>query len=211
LPGLTNVDPKVPARYDIGTNTLVEAGVSPLVMLRWGRWASGNVDVTDIATGATYAVNLKTSSLHWIESADSAAPPVMPQFGNYTYALIGATSPTDHSGNVGVLNNATLNADFTNQLVAATFDISINNFNVIATGDGVIGAQFGLPAHQFAGTINGGTISPIQGTPQGSFSGFFSGPGGSVPGVPGGAGLSYTISDQQGVLVVDGVAAFKGP
>jgi hypothetical protein len=29
--------------------------------------------------------------------------------------------------------------------------------------------------------------------------------------VPGGAGLSYTISDQQGVFVVDGVAAFKGP
>jgi hypothetical protein len=211
LPGLTNVDPKDPARYDIGTNTLVESGVSPLVMLRWGRWAAGDANVTDLANGATYAVNLKTSSLHWIESADSAAPPVIPQFGNYTYALIGATSPTDHAGNVGVLNNATLNADFTNQVVAATFDISISNFNVIATGGGFIGAQFGLPAHQFAGTINGGTISPIQGTPQGSFSGFFSGPGGSVPGVPGGAGLSYTISDQQGVLVVDGVAAFKGP
>jgi len=211
MPGLTNGDPQNPARYDIGTNTLVESGVSPLVMLRWGRWAGDNADVTDLLSGSAYAVNLKLSSLHWIESADSAAPPVMPQFGTYTYALIGATAPTDHSGNVGVLNNASLSADFTNQLVAASLDISINNFNVIATGDGVIGAQAGLPAYQFTGTINGGIINPVQGTPQGTFSGFFSTPGGTVPGVPGGAGLSYSISDQQGLVVVDGVAAFKGP
>ena len=209
LPGLTGLSN--PARYDIGTNTLSQSDVSPLVMLRWGRWSGGDVVVTDVGSGATYALDLQQRSLHWIESADSAAPPVMPQFGTYTYALIGASAPTDRSGNIGTLNNASLNANFTSQLVSASFDISINNINVIATGDGVIGAQAGLPAHQFTGAINNGVINPALGTPQGTFSGFFSAPGSNTPGVPGGAGLSYSISDGQGLFIVDGVAAFKVP
>jgi len=135
----------------------------------------------------------------------------MPQFGTASYALIGATVPTDRAGNTGILNNASLNANFTSQLVSASFDITINNLNIVATGDGAIGAQLGLPAHQFGGVINGGIISPIQGTPTGSFSGFFSAPGGTVPGVPGGAGLTYSIGDGQGIIVVDGAAAFRGP
>ena len=210
LPGLTNTGTPEAARYDIGTSAIAESDVSPLVMLRWGRWAGGDVNVTGLTT-QTYTVNLGQRSLHWIEGADSAAPPVMPQFGTASYALIGATVPTDRAGNTGILNNASLSADFTNQLVSAAFDITINNLNIVATGDGVIGAQAGLPAHQFSGNINGGIINPIQGVPTGSFSGFFCAPGGTVPGVPGGAGLTYSIGDGQGTIVVDGAAAFRGP
>jgi hypothetical protein len=124
---------------------------------------------------------------------------------------MGATSPTDRAGHSGVLNNASLSADFTHQFVNATFDVTINNVNLFATGNGAIGASAGLAAHQFSGTINGGAISSTQTTPQGSFSGFFSGAGGSQPGVPGGAGLTYTITDGQGGLTVDGAAAFRHP
>jgi hypothetical protein len=180
-------------------------------MLRWGRWTGGTVDVTNLVTNISHTVNLSNQSMHWVESADSAAPPVMPQFGTATYAVIGATPPTDRVGNAGFLHNATLAADFTNQLVSASLDITINQVNVVATGVGTIGALGGLPAHHFSGAINGGVISTTQGTPQGTFSGFFSGPGGTVSGVPGGAALTYSITDGQGLFTIDGAAAFRGP
>jgi hypothetical protein len=134
----------------------------------------------------------------------------MPQFGTATYALIGATKPTDRDGHVGVLNNASLTADFTHQLVGASLDLTVNNVNVIATGNGTIGSP-GLAAHQFEGSFNGGVISTTQGTPLGTFSGFFSAPGGSSPQVPGGAGLTYSVTDGLGGLTVDGAAAFRKP
>jgi hypothetical protein len=210
MPGVTNTTPVEAARYSLGTSATSESDVSSLVMLRWGRWSGGSATVTNIATSASYAVDLTQRSLHWIEGADSSAPPVMPQFGTANYALIGATSPTDRAGNVGMLNNAALSADFTHQSVSASFDVTVNHVNIIATGDGSIG-QAGLAAHQFAGSITGGVISTTQTAPQGSFSGFFSAPGGTVPGTPGGAGLTYTLTDGQGGLAVDGAAAFRGP
>jgi hypothetical protein len=210
MPGVTNAAPAESARYSLGTSVNAESGASSLVMLRWGRWSGGSATVTNLASSAIYAVDVNQRSLHWVEGADSAAPPVMPQFGTATYALIGATSPTDRASRVGMLNNASLSADFTHQLVSASLDLTVNNINVIATGNGVIG-QSGLAAHQFAGSINDGVISTTQAAPQGSFSGFFSAPGGTVSGVPGGAGLTYTITDGRGGLTVDGAAAFRGP
>ncbi|MEJ1961143.1 MAG: hypothetical protein WDO56_06195 [Gammaproteobacteria bacterium] len=210
-PGVTNATPAEAARYSLGSSTNAESNVSPLVMLRWGRWSGGNATVTSLVTGTDSALDLRQRSLHWIESADSAAPPVMPQFGTANYALIGATSPTDRAGHAGLLNNASLSADFTNQVVSTSIDLTVNNVNFIATGNGSIG-QSGLAPHQFAGAINGGTISSSQGTPQGTFSGFFSGPGGTASsGVPGGAALTYTITDSQGGMTVDGAAAFRKP
>jgi hypothetical protein len=209
MPGVANNTES--ATYAIGSSANVGSQVSTLVMLRWGRWASGAAKVTNPASNSTYLIDLSHRSLHWIESADSAAPPVMPQSGTATYALMGATNPTDRAGHSGVLNNATLSADFTRQSVNASFDVTVNNVNIFATGTGSIGASAGLAAHQFSGAINGGAISSTHTTPQGSFSGFFSAPGGTQPGVPGGAGLTYTISDGQGGITVDGAAAFRHP
>jgi hypothetical protein len=123
---------------------------------------------------------------------------------------MGATSPTDRAGHTGVLHNASLTADFTHQAVAASLDMTINNVNIVANGAGLIGASAGLPAHQFNGTITSGVVSGTGTTPQGSFSGFFTAPGGTQPGVPGGAGLTYTVTDGHG-LTADGAAAFRGP
>jgi hypothetical protein len=198
------------ARYSIGSSATVESDVSPLLMLRWGRWAGGAAAVTNLVDGSSYAIDLSQRSLHWIEGADAGSPPVMPQSGFASYALMGATSPTDRAGHTGVLNNATLNADFTNQSVATSLNLTIDHLNISANGTGTIGANAGLAAHQFAGTITGGGISGTSTTPQGSFAGFFSAPGGTQPGVPGGAGLTYTITDGNG-LTVDGAAALRGP
>jgi hypothetical protein len=109
-----------------------------------------------------------------------------------------------------VLNNASLSADFTQQTVATSLSLTIDHLSISANGTGSIGANAGLAAHQFTGTITSGGISGTSTTPQGSFSGFFSAPGGTQPGIPGGAGLTYTITDGQG-LTVDGAAALRGP
>jgi hypothetical protein len=215
MPGETNTMPADPAHYALGTSTNTASDVSSLVMLRWGRWAGGTAVVTNLATNSSYTIDLSQRSLHWVQGGDSASPPVMPQFGTATYALIGATNPTDRSGHTGILHNAAMMADFTNQAVAASFNLTVNDVNVTASGNGSIGAVLGLPAHQFAGSITTGTMITTPGlslgTPQGTFSGFFSAPGGTQPGVPGGAALTYSITDGMGGLAIDGAAAFRGP
>jgi hypothetical protein len=207
LPGVTDSGTIDSARYGIGTSTVVASDVSPLVMLRWGRWSGGTANVTNLLTNTSRSIDLSQRSLHWIEGAD-AATPIMPVTGTATYALIGGTVPTDRAGNLGVLNGASLSADFTHQQVAAAFDVTVNNVNVVALGTGNIGVAQGLQPHQFGGTVNAGAVSNSAATPHGSFSGFFTSPGGTQSGVPGGAGVTYTISDGQG-LTVDGAAAFR--
>lgn len=204
-------DPPQVGVFTIGTSSLVESDVSALTMLRWGRWSGGNAAYTDVGSGATGTIDLTQASLHWIEGADGAAPPIMPVSGTVSYSLIGATVPTDRLGNVGVLNSATFDANFTTQQVATSVDLTVNNLNWVASGIGSIGGQANLPAHQFAGSFNG-IINPIQGTVSGTFSGFFTTPGSNVPGIPGGVGLTYSLQDGfMQVSPVDGAIAFKAP
>jgi hypothetical protein len=204
-------DPSEDGLIDMDTSTLAESHVSAITMMRWGRWADNSAAYTGLSTGQTGTINLKTSSLHWIETADLAGPPVMPTTGTASYTLLGSTSPTDHAGNVGVLNAATFDADFTNQLVSTSLDLTINNQNWVASGVGAIGGQSGLPAHQFAGVYDQGIINPIQGSLRGEFAGFFSAAGAKTPGVPGGVGLTYSLQDGQGLTTVDGAIVFQGP
>ncbi len=204
--GVLPLDPDVPASYQIGTSTVAESAANSAIVMRWGRWAGGDITITDGTM--TITQSLAQQSLHWIESGNTAGPPVMPTTGTATYTLVGATSPTDALGNVGVLGSATFSADFTNQLVDSSLDLTVNTVNWVVTGRGSIGAQAGLLPHQFGGAYTGtinGTVPAM-----GSYSGFFSQPGGTVPGVPGGAGLTYTLSDG-GVLSATGAAVFRGP
>jgi hypothetical protein len=186
---------------DIGTSTLAESTASSLVMMRWGRWAGGDVIKTDIASGATSTIALGQSSLHWIESAD-IAPPVVPTNGTASYQLIGATTPTDRLGHLGTLNSATFTADFTAQQVSASVDLTINGESWAASGGGSIGTQAGLQSHQFSGVFSSGAVGASGTTPHGSFSGFFTNPG---------AGFTYTVNDPTGGNSVDGAAVFRKP
>jgi hypothetical protein len=186
---------------DIGTSTLAESAASGVVMMRWGRWADGSLIKTDVVSGATSAVALGQSSLHWLESADTA-PPVVPTNGTASYQLIGATTPTDRLGNLGTLNSATFNADFTAQQVSASVDITINGESWIANGMGSIGAPAGLQPHQFGGAFSSGAVGASGATPSGSFRGFFTNPG---------AGFTYTVSNPTVGTSVDGAAVFRKP
>jgi hypothetical protein len=69
------------ARYTLGTSVVAESGVAPAALLRWGRWAGGEIAALNLTNNTGYPINVQQRSLHWIESADSAAAPVMPVFG----------------------------------------------------------------------------------------------------------------------------------
>jgi hypothetical protein len=205
--------------FSLGTAVIAESFVDPILMLRWGRWSGGNAAELDLGSGNTIPMDLTQRSLHWVEGSDSLAPPVLPTSGTVSFVLAGATAPTDRVGNVGTLNSASLTADFTALQISTALNISINGATWVATGQGPIGAQAGLADHQFSGVINGGFISSLSGVPAptGSFSGFFTNPGGAPGSVPAGAGMSYTMHDPQGVYLndgafsIDGVAVFKKP
>jgi len=205
------VDPPEPAFYAIGTSTLAQSGVDAVTMMRWGRWSGGAAVITTQVSNQTFSQDLTQESLHWIESGNAQNPPAIPTTGTATYTLVGGTSPTDNAGNVGVLNSATFDANFTTQLVNASLDLTISGQNWVASGEGPIGAQANLPAHQFFGSLVG-QVNPTQNPIQGAFTGFFSGPGGTVPGVPGGAGFTYILLDQLGTLnPITGAVVFRGP
>ena len=205
--GILPLDPDAPASYQINTSAVAESAANSAIVMRWGRWAGGDITITDAA--GTLTQSLAQQSLHWIETGNTTGPPVMPTSGTATYTLVGATSPTDALGNVGVLGSATFSADFTAQTVDSALDLTIATNNWVVTGRGSIGAQAGVLPHQFGGAYNGtinGTIAAF-----GSYTGFFSQPGGTQAGVPGGAGLVYTLTDGQGVFSATGVAVFRGP
>ncbi len=197
------------AVFDIGTAANVDTGSDVLTIMRWGRWSGGAASVTTVTDG-TVQVDLGAESIHWIQSAEGT-PPVMPIAGVANYTLVGGTSPTDNLGNVGVLGNATFQADFVNQLVDSTLTIDINGSAWNASGSGTIGAQLGLAPHLFQGLYNSVDVDGIGGG-SGEFSGFFSDPGPtSDPSFPGGVGLSYSLTDAQGASTVSGTAAFGNP
>lgn len=197
------------ATYDVGTATVRDTGASAGAGVRWGRWSGGDMGVNVNGTPST--VNLGQQSLHWILSGNADVAPVLPITGNVTYSLAGGTSPTDNLGNTGTLGNASLAADFTNNTVATTLNVTVAGNDWIASGIGVIGAQAGLPAHQFEGIYDTIQINPVQGTGTGTFSGFFSGPASGPGGAPAGAGLSFNLNDSLGQFQVNGTAALVAP
>ncbi len=198
-------------QYGIGTSTLSESGFDALTVLRWGRWSGGTVDII-LASGADVSQDLGNQSLHWISGPENGVP-VMPITGTAIYSLIGATSPTDNAGNIGVLGSASFFADFTRQFVSSDLTINIGGSVWNASGTGSMGAagNVALPAHLFFGIYNNVDVDGIAGG-SGIFNGFFSEPGpSSNPDVPGGVGLTYTLLDELGTTEVTGAAAFGNP
>ncbi|MCZ6560247.1 MAG: hypothetical protein O6931_05110, partial [Gammaproteobacteria bacterium] len=199
------------ATFEIGTATQAETSFDSVTMLRWGRWAGGTARIT-LADGTDASQDLSMQSLHWISSPQSA-PPVIPLFGAASYSLVGASSPTDNAGNVGVLGSAALFADFTNMMVTSTLTLDINMSTWIASGTGDIGTspQSMLADHLFSGFYNSITINGVAGG-TGSFSGFFSEPGPATadPAFPGGAGLTFFLQDASSGTQVSGAVALEG-
>ena len=200
------------ATFDIASSAVAESGGDSLTVMRWGRWAGGTAGITVVAAGDADQ-DLSLQSLHWVLGPEFQSAPVMPVSGVASYSLIGATSPTDAAGNVGVLGAATFDADFTNLQVTSTLTIDVNQQQWQASGTGLLGSQLNpvRPDYLFEGTYDNVSLNGIGGG-TGVFSGFFSEPGPtSDPAFPGGVGLTYTLFDGQSFSTVSGAAVFGNP
>lgn len=193
------------ASFEIGSATNVDTGMNSMTVLRWGRWANGSASVT-LSDGSGVNQDLGNQSLHWVAGENRMTAVVLPVNGIADYSLLGATSPTDSLGNSGVLGDASFQADFTNQRVTSTLNININGSNWAANGVGTLDTSA-----LFQGIYDSVSIDGIGGG-SGDFSGFFSTPGTtSDPVFPGGAGLTYSLQDNNGSVSVSGAAAFGNP
>lgn len=169
--------------------------------LNWGRWSGGSATETSVGCPAGCALDLTSESLHWIYSTNA---PVLPQGGTYNYQLIGNTNPTDQNGNVGTLNSATFRADFLNQTVDSSVNLSVGGQTWDASGSG----QFSqTQPGAFDGALNG-TACDDNCAATGTFDGFFT--GGDGNNAPPGAGMTYELGNTNGDQV-NGAAGFGNP
>ncbi len=108
--------------------------------LYMGRWQGGSMNLyTDVGlaggTSLLESISLGTTSAHWLIGV---APPVnyIPKLiGTSNFAMVASTKPTDSLGNAGVLNSASLTANFSAQTVQAGVNLSIpsRSINIVAT------------------------------------------------------------------------------
>lgn len=188
-----------PVNYALGSATLTDSGFDPQTGLTWGRWSGGS------ASAGGSAVALTNRSLHYVFSGTQTAPVTLPLTGTASYEVVGNTSPMDASGNVGRLNSATLNANFSNRTVNAGVNYTINGQTVDATASA-------MPIYrgQFFSAYTGGlnvpgvpnpaplvvSCTPVCANPTGSLDGFFTGRTGE------GAGMMFNINSVTGAVAL---------
>jgi len=124
----------IPAQYDDASITF-RGGVAQdnyrdtanqIVM---GRWQGGSIDVVpfDGKTQTPLSFDLGARSVEYAVFRPTD-PAVSASFtGTTSYVLAGSTRPTDSLGNVGVLNSAFVNANFTSHAADFGVNFSINN------------------------------------------------------------------------------------
>jgi FecR protein len=184
--------------YALGTATISDAGFDATTGLTWGRWSGGS------ATIGGQNVALNNSSLHTIFSANQSAPVTLPLTGTAVYDVVGSTKPTDLRGNVGNLNSATLNANFSARTVNASVNVTVANqtWNASASNVPIYRNQYfsayagggvpGLPRPAELLISCTPNCTPANAT--GSLDGFFTGRTGQ------GAGVLYNINNIAGAL-----------
>lgn len=189
--------------YQIGTAQVADAGFDAATGLVWGRWSGGS------ATIAGQKVALADRSLHYVFSGAQIGPVTLPLTGSAVYEVIGSTNPTDLSGNVGKLNSAALNANFTARTVDTSLNLTIagQTWNASTIGapinrDQYFSAFAGGPSYpglpRPAQLLLSCTPSCTPSNPTGSLDGFFTGRTGA------GAGVMYNLNN-----AISGAIAFR--
>ncbi len=177
--------------YAIGTAHAVDQGTDATTGLTWGRWTGGT------ATIGGQSTDLSTRSMAYIFGPTQTAPVTLPLTGTGTYDVVGSTRPTDLSGNVGTLNSATLNANFTAKTVDTSVNLTIANqtWNATATSVPIYRDQY-FSAYGGAPALNRPALLTITCSPNctpinapGSIDGFFTGKTGV------GAGVMYNLNN----------------
>jgi hypothetical protein len=165
-------------------------------ILAWGRWID---NVNFFGTLETYSSN---TGLHYVVGMPT---PSMPQSGQATYALIGATSPTEINGSMtpGTLTGSMSVSDWSAGVITMNLNVSMPSAGLgyIINGDAVIsGSSFSGSFVNGEGINGTNQISCASGCSAG-VEGFFAGDAATR------AGLSYHINDNSSIDIV-GAAAF---
>jgi hypothetical protein len=190
------------ATYQLGSAQVVQSGIDAETGLVWGRWGGGVATITSRGN-QVFNLQLGGSSLHYIFAAPQSGPVQLPLSGTATYDVIGSTSPTNHTGGVGTLGSASLDANFGNRTVSANVTIAIANqtWNGSAANMPIYREQYfsAYSGNPIPGVANPNPLviscSPNCGTgASGSFDGFFTGASGQR------AGLLYNLGGNQGAV-----------
>ena len=191
--------------YAVGSATISDNGFDPTTGMVWGRWSGGTVTI------GGQSVALGAKSMHYIFSGTQSGPVTLPLTGSAVYTVSGSTRPTDNAGNIGTLNSASLNANFSARTVdtalnltiaGQTWNASANNvpiyrdqyFSAYAGSSGIAGA----PAPSLLNITCTPNCTPQRIT--GSIDGFFTGRTGQS------AGLMYNLNSS-----IAGAIAFRRP
>lgn len=196
--------------YSIAGATAVERGTDPVSGISWGRWSGGTMSILNRATvGAAPATQANPASgMHWLLGPSMTAAVDLPVSGTFNYVLAGGTTPTDQAGVTGVVQAATLSANFTAMTanVGLTVAMPTATFTASATGmpistSGFFNADSRYTAQQgVVGAVSCAGAGCVAGTNQAKVDGLFTGAGAI------GAGVIYGL--QTGTMTVGGVAAF---
>ena len=210
-----------------GITRPAESGTDATTGITWGRWSVGagqSIQVTDRLTGTVSTLTNSSSSdpinIHVISSATQTGPVTLPLTGTASYTLVGNTSPTDTHGTVGTLGSATLNADFSNQVVSTSLSVTMPTQNWTASAakmpiqQGTSFSAYALPSGYSPNSASSPLVVSCSGTGcstlnYGLVTGAFTGSTGQ------GAALAYSLNTRDNPLLptmsntVSGVAAFK--
>lgn len=196
-----------PLNLAMGSSSVVDAGQDPITGVVWGRWSGAAYTATNRIDGSSQLVT-NVAGMHYVMGPELTEPMRLPISGSYSYNLMGGTLPTNQDGVTGVLNGATLDANFTTMTVTTGVDVTVAGATLNAIANNVPIQDFG---HFYVseGSVNPLTIS-CSGVGCGSahsgvIAGGFAGPTG------GGAGFAYSLEalDLIDPMKVSGVAAFR--
>jgi hypothetical protein len=181
-----------------------------------GRWAGATVTVTDNLTPANVYSYTPVSSL-WAVLLPPPAGYVPNLVGTSTYTKFGNTTPVDAFGNLGILNSATLTANFTTQLADAAVNLTMGTGPMAGTFN-VDGKSMTIDPKGGFGVANAGAlITRCAGTCADQAGGYSADLGGSFAGTAAaGAGMSYNIwptvaNSSPASDSVQGLVAFTAP
>ena len=109
--------------------------------IKMGRLQGGSIAVTgqDCSCGSTLTRTDASApgGLVFVVYDEAPRGVILAYTGTTTFRLDGSTRPIDTRGNVGNVNTATLNANFTDRLLDFTFNLSVNNLTYTASATGV--------------------------------------------------------------------------
>lgn len=114
-----------------------------------GRWENATVTVTDNANPANVSTYTSADNI-WLLLLPPPPGYVQSLVGTTTYTVAGNTIPVDAFGKLGVLNSATLSADFTRQLVTAGVDLTMPAASSMAGNFVLTGANLPINADGFS-------------------------------------------------------------